>query len=45
MAQRWRDNYNTTGVPSNDCLGMARHFFCAYKFPACYTTSSGVVDV
>jgi hypothetical protein len=35
MAQRWKDNKNTTATPTNDCLGISRQFFCSYKFPSC----------
>lgn len=36
LYEKWKDpDRGATGEPTNDCLGIARIVFCAYKYPVC----------
>ncbi len=32
---KWRDRVSKDKNPTNNCLGVARIVFCAYKYPYC----------
>lgn len=35
MVEKWKARASTSDNPTNDCMGVARTFFCTQAFPGC----------